>query len=122
MLRLTFAILFSMTFAVAITALAQTRGTPTQTPTAPPPPTPSPTTTPQRGQRPAAKPPAPTPMTLRQVAESLLQWRNSTRVEDLISKSGGVQFQATPAIVDILKQFGASSKLISMIPAPVAPP
>jgi hypothetical protein len=61
-------------------------------------------------------------MTLPQVAQSLLQWRNSTRVEELISKSGGVQFQATPAIVDILKQFGASSKLISMIPPPVTPP
>jgi len=34
----------------------------------------------------------------------------------------GVQFEATPAIVDILKQFGASPKLISMIPVPPLPP
>jgi hypothetical protein len=75
---------------------------------------------PQRGQRGApAKPP--TPLTLRQVIESLSSLRNSSRVEDQISKAG-VQFQATPAIVDILKQFGAGPKLISMIPVPPPPP
>jgi hypothetical protein len=61
------------------------------------------------------------PMTVRQVIESLSSLRNSARVESLISKRG-VQFQATPEIADILKQFGASTKLISMIPTPAAPP
>src|SRR5262245_30926543 len=72
---------------------------------------------PQRGQRATpAKPPA--PLTLRQVIEALSSTKSSSRVEDQISKAGGVQFQATPAIVDILKEFGASAKLISMIPVP----
>lgn len=71
---------------------------------------------PQQGQRGApAKPP--TPLTLRQVVEALLTTKSSARVEDQVSKAG-VQFQATPAVVDILKQFGASAKLISMIPVP----
>src|SRR5262245_45750315 len=71
---------------------------------------------PQRGQRATpAKPP--TPLTLKQVIEALSSTRNSSRVEDQIAKAG-VQFQATPAIIDILKQFGASAKLISMIPVP----
>src|SRR5689334_5729958 len=74
---------------------------------------------PQRGQR-STPAKAPTPLTLRQVIESLLSLRNSSRVEDLISKAG-VQFEATPAVVDVLKQFGASPKLISMIPPPPPP-
>jgi hypothetical protein len=61
-------------------------------------------------------------MTLAKVVESLVTWKNSTRVEDLISKSGPVQFQATPANVELLKSLGASPKLISLIPPPVAPP
>ena len=81
------------------------------------------TQTGQRGQRasspPSAKPPS--QMTLKQVIESLSSLRNSARVESLISKAG-VQFQATPEVVDILKQFGASQKLISMIPPPPPPP
>jgi hypothetical protein len=60
-------------------------------------------------------------LTLRQVIESLSSLRNSSRVEDQITKAG-VQFQATSAIVDILTQFGASPKLISMIPTPPPPP
>src|SRR5215470_9793116 len=107
MIRLSIAILLSTTFVRPITASAQTRGTPAPTPT------------PQRGQRAAPKPPM--QMTLRQVVESLLSLKNSARVEELVSKAG-VQFQATPANVDILKQFGAGPKLISMIPPPVAPP
>src|SRR5215471_2233361 len=76
----------------------------------------------QRGQRAssAASPKPPSPMTLKQVIDSLNSLRNSARVESLISKAG-VQFQATPEIVDLLKQFGASQKLISMIPPPPAP-
>jgi hypothetical protein len=75
---------------------------------------------PQRGanRRPAAPT---TPMTVRQVIEALSSLRSSSRVEEQISKAG-VQFEATPAIVDILKQFGAGPKLISMIPVPPAPP
>jgi hypothetical protein len=75
---------------------------------------------PQRGQR-GTPPKPPAKLTLRQVIESLSSLRNSARVEGLISKSG-VQFEATPAVVDILKQFGASPKLISMIPPPPPPP
>jgi hypothetical protein len=76
----------------------------------------------QRGQgqrASSAKPPS--PMTLRQVIESLTSLRNSVRVESLIGKAG-VQFQATPEVVDVLKQFGASPRLISMIPVPPPPP
>jgi len=47
--------------------------------------------------------------------------RSSVRAEGLVSKAG-VQFEASPAVVDILKQFGASQKLISMIPVPPPPP
>src|SRR5262245_5829771 len=75
---------------------------------------------PQRGQR-AAPPKPPTPLTLRQVVAALVTTKSSARVEDQVSKAG-VQFQATPAVVDILKQFGASAKLISMIPVPPPPP
>jgi len=77
-----------------------------------------------RGTTPAARrapPKPPAPLTLRQVLESLSQTKNSRRVEDTISKAG-VQFQTSPAVVDILKQYGASDKLISMIPAPPPPP
>src|SRR5262245_54943247 len=124
MLRATLVILLSMTLAAATTAFAQTRGTTTPSPTTTPAPAPaSPSaSTPQRGQRPATKPPAPAPMTLSKVVESLVTLKTSTRVEDLISKSGPVQFQATPANVELLKSLGASPKLISMIPPPVAPP
>jgi len=71
---------------------------------------------PQRGQRgtPARNQ---SPLTLRQVIESLSSLRSSSRVEDLISRRG-VQFQASPAILDILKEFGAGPKLLSMIPPP----
>src|SRR5678815_2558207 len=77
--------------------------------------------TPQ-GQRRTVPPKPPMPLTLRQVIESLISLKNSARVEDQISKAGGVQFEATPAVVDILKQFGAGPKLISMIPAPRTAP
>jgi len=103
-----FAILFSLATFGPTKVSAQSRGTPTAgTPPA------------QRGQRSPAK--APMPMTLRQVIESLYTLRNSSRVEELVSKAR-VDFQATPATLDILKQFGASAKLLSMIPPPVLPP
>jgi hypothetical protein len=60
-------------------------------------------------------------MTLRQVIESLLSLRNSARVENLIT-TRGVQFQSSPAILDILKEFGASPKLLSLIPQPPPAP
>ena len=78
------------------------------------------TSQPQRGQR-AATAKAQPPMTLRQVIESLVTLKNSKRVEDLISKSG-VDFHATPAVLQILKDMGASAKLLSMIPATPSPP
>lgn len=68
-------------------------------------------------RRAPAKPP--TPLTLRQVIEATL--RKPSNVEDQVSKAG-VQFKATPEVIDILKQFGASPKLISMIPVPPPPP
>jgi hypothetical protein len=74
---------------------------------------------PQRGQKGQAKPTM--PMTLRQVIESLITLKNSSRVEDLISKAG-VRFQATPGVLDILKEFGAGPKLLAMIPPAPAPP
>src|SRR6266850_443523 len=102
------AILCLMTLAQPTTTQAQARGTTTPAP-APP-----------GGQRgTAAKPP--TPLTLRQVIESLSATRSSVRAEALVSKAG-VQFEASAAVVDILKQFGASQKLISMIPVPPPPP
>ena len=76
-------------------------------------------TTPRPAARGAAK--APTPLTLKQVLDSLSALKNSKRVEDQIGKAG-VQFRATPETVDILKQYGASAKLISMVPPPPAAP
>src|SRR5262245_51230731 len=57
----------------------------------------APTAQPQRGQRAAARPTM--PMTLRQVIESLITLKNSSRVEEQISKAG-VRFQATPGVLD----------------------
>jgi hypothetical protein len=99
------ALTFTLTFAQA-PPLPKTQQTP-------------PPQTPRPAARGAAK--APTPLTLRQVLESLSALKNSKRVEDQIARSG-VQFRATPETVDILKQFGASANLISMIPPPPAPP
>src|SRR5262245_2267413 len=107
---------------------AQAQTSPQQKAPATPAPQPAPQTStpqrgaqpsqPQRGQRGQAKPPM--PMTLRQVIESLITLKNSSRVEDQVSKAG-VRFQATPAVLDILKEFGAGPKLLSMIPpAPAA--
>src|SRR5215472_16615115 len=81
------AILLLIVVVQPATTWAQSRGTPQ----------------PQRGQRATSSKP-PTPLKLREVIESLSSLRNSGRVEDLVSKAG-VQFQASPAVVDILKQF-----------------
>jgi hypothetical protein len=91
----------------AIPEFAQTRGS------APP--------APQRGQKRApAKPP--TPLTLKQVIDALSSLKNSARVEDQITKAGGVQFEASQPVLDLLKQYGASPKLLAMIPVPPPPP
>src|SRR5262249_250857 len=103
----------------------QQRGAPAPAPPPSGPQTPAPqrgqqtsppqTPAPQPAPRPAAPNP-PMPMTLWQVIDSLTPLKPSSRVEDLVSKSG-VRFQATPAVLDILKEFGAGPKLLSMIPA-----
>jgi len=77
---------------------------------------------PQCGQRATTPPAKPQPpLTLRQVIESLSSPRGGSRAEDLVSKRG-VQFQGSPAVLDILREFGASAKLLSMIPVPPVPP
>ncbi len=84
--------------------------------TAPSPPPPAP-------KKAVAPKPQP-PMTLRQVIESLLSLKNSNRVETLVT-ARGIQFQSTPEVLDILKDFGASPKLLSTISAaspPLPPP
>jgi len=107
------AVLVFLGFIQPAIAPAQERGA---RPTQPTPPA-------QPGARRTAKPPTPppTPMTLRQVIEALSSLKKSGAVEDQISKAG-VQFEATPQVVDILKEFGASPKLISMIPSPPPAP
>jgi hypothetical protein len=103
------AVFCGLTVAQPITTRSQARGTPVP-----------PAAAPRAGQRASAAKP-PTPLTLKQVIESLSATRSSARAEGLVSKAG-VQFEATPAVVDILKQFGASQKLISMLPVPSPPP
>jgi hypothetical protein len=108
MRRLAIAIFLVSSPLAAAPGLAQTRGA------APPP-------APQRGQKRApAKPP--TPLTLRQVVDALSALKNSSRVEDQITKAGGVQFEASPPVLDLLKQYGASPKLLALIPVPPLPP
>lgn len=75
----------------------------------------------------AAAPKVQPPLTLREVIQSLLSFKNSTRTESLIS-TRGIQFQSSPAVMDILKEFGASPKLLLLvaeksqpIPEPPAP-
>jgi len=57
------------------------------------------------------------PMTLRQVIESLISLRSSNRVADLISRRS-VTFKLDPGVTEILKEFGADQKLLSLIPSP----
>jgi len=80
-----------------------------------------------RGQTRTTPPPAAqtaAPLGISQVIESLYSL-GVTRTEDLVSKNK-VQFEATPEIVGILKDLGATDKLLSFIPTPrpqpVAPP
>jgi hypothetical protein len=76
-----------------------------------------------RGATPAAPAPA-VPLTISQVIESLYSL-GVTRTEELVSRNK-VQFEATPEVVGILKDLGATDKLLSFIPIPkpqpVAPP
>jgi hypothetical protein len=111
----------SIAFAQAQTSPQQKVPAPPASQPAPQTPTPqrgAPPSQPQRGQRAQAK--TPMPMTLRQVIESLITLKNSSRVEDQVSKAG-VSFQATPGVLDILKEFGAGPRLLSMIPPAPAP-
>lgn len=71
-----------------------------------------------RGTTPAA--PQPGPLTISQVIESLYSL-GVTRTEDLVSRNK-VQFEATPEIVGILKDLGATDKLLSFIPLPKPQP
>ena len=75
-----------------------------------------------RGAQPAA--PQPGPLSISQVIESLYSL-GVTRTEELVSRNK-VQFEATPEIVEILKDLGATDKLLSLVPKPkpqpVAPP
>jgi hypothetical protein len=84
--------------------------------------TPAPSPPPQAPKK-AVVPKVQPPMTLRQVIESLLSLRNSNRVETLVT-TRGIQFQSTPEVLDILKEFGASPKLLTTISAasPPSPP
>ncbi|HET9129746.1 MAG TPA: hypothetical protein VFO86_02295, partial [Terriglobia bacterium] len=80
-----------------------------------------------RGQTRNAPPPPPPqvgPLGVSQVIEALYSL-GVTRTEELVSRNK-VQFEATPDIVGILKDLGATDKLLSYIPPPkpqpVAPP
>jgi hypothetical protein len=76
-----------------------------------------------RGAQPSPTPPV-APLGIAQVIESLYSL-GVTRTEELVSRNK-VQFEATPEIVGILKELGATDKLLSLIPVakpqPVAPP
>ena len=106
---------------------AQSRGTPVppkttsppQAGTTPPPQTGT-TPPPQAGKR-GTPPKVQPPLTLRQVIESLLTLKNSARVESLVA-ARGIQFQSSPAVLDILKDFGANPKLLAAISAAAPPP
>jgi hypothetical protein len=71
-----------------------------------------------RGTPPAAPPPG--PLSISQVIESLYSL-GVTRTEELVSRNK-VQFEATPEIVGILKDLGATDKLLSFIPMPKPQP
>ena len=75
---------------------------------------------PQTGKR-GISPKVQPPLTLRQIIESLLSLRNSSKVENLVS-ARGIQFQSNPQVLDILKEFGANPKLLSSISAASQPP
>src|SRR4051812_556666 len=68
-----------------------------------------------RGAQPSAPQPA-APLSISQVIESLYSL-GVTRTEELVSRNK-VQFEATPEIVGILKDLGATDKLLSFIPNP----
>ena len=99
---------------------AQNRGTPVPNTQVPKPPQPQ-TKPPQqqtgkRGVAPKVQP----PLTLKEVIQSLLSLRNSSKVESLVSVRG-IQFQSSPTVLDILKEFGAGPRLLSMISAASTP-
>jgi hypothetical protein len=73
-----------------------------------------------RNTPPPAPPPSVGPLSVSQVIESLYSL-GVTRTEELVSRNK-VQFEATPEIVGILKDLGATDKLLSNIPAPKPQP
>jgi len=76
----------------------------------------------KRPQPPAPTSPAATgPLSPADVIEGLYSLGSVAKVEDLVKKRG-VTFYREPIIVDILKQFGATERLLSLIPAPPPPP
>src|SRR6187399_1668685 len=60
------------------------------------------------------------PLGISQVIESLYSL-GVTRTEELVARNK-VQFEATPEIVGILKELGATDKLLSLIPKPKPQP
>jgi hypothetical protein len=69
-----------------------------------------------RNTQPSPPPQQAAPLGISQVIEALYSL-GVTKTEDLVSKNK-VQFEATPEIVGILKELGATDKLLSFIPAP----
>ena len=76
-------------------------------------------TAPQRGRAPAP-PPATGPLSVSEVIEGLYSL-GSSRAEELVAKRG-VKFESSPDLLRILKEFGASDRLLNLIPRPPAPP
>src|SRR6266850_742854 len=75
-------------------------------------------TVPQR-TTPVISSPAPGPLSISEVIEGLYSL-GVGRAEELVAKRG-VKFKAEPGVIDILREFGASEKLLGLIPAPPPP-
>src|SRR5262245_42165983 len=74
----------------------------------------------QRGRTPAPPPAATGPLSVSEVIEGLYSL-GSSRAEELVAKRG-VKFEGSPDLLRILKEFGASDRLLNLIPRPPAPP
>src|SRR5262245_42995491 len=74
----------------------------------------------QRGRTPAPPPAATGPLSVSEVIEGLYSL-GSSRAEELVAKRG-VKFEGSPVLLSILKEFGASDRLLNLIPRPAAPP
>lgn len=101
----------SLAVASARPLAAQARGAATRPPAAPAP-------------KPAAPPPAPAPtdpLSVSEVIEALYSLGSITRVEELVAKRGA-NFEATPDVVKILRDFGATDRMFLFIRQPAPPP